>query len=121
MKVWSRRLLIVLFVVFWLILLLLPSLAFVLARNGQVQIGDTDGRYWRLFLLQDTDSEGVGLERAQAVSPPVGSPQNIVCRMTTVAYWMWSGEGPGVSYCQCIDSATGNMTDIVPPACMSID
>ena len=62
MKVWLRRLLLLLFVLFWLALILMPTVAFILARNGQIQIGRSDGRHWRLFLVQEADMEGLGLE-----------------------------------------------------------
>ena len=45
MKRWPRRVLILLFVLAWLGVLLLPTLAVVLARNGQIQLGDSDGRH----------------------------------------------------------------------------
>ncbi len=125
MKVWVRRLSLVLFALFWLALILTPTLAFVLARNGQVQIGRTEGRHWRLFLLQEANAEGLGLERGGPVSPPFDAPDGIGCLKTSVVYWMWSGPNGssgdrlGTSYCQCTDS-DGNLADVVPPACMII-
>lgn len=121
MKVWLRRLLLLLFVLFWLALLLTPTLAFVLARNDQVQIGRSDGRHWRLFLVQEANTEGVGLERGRPVSPPGNAPESTACLQTTVSYWMWSGEGQETAYCQCADATTGDLVDIIPPACLTIE
>lgn len=116
MNVWLRRLLMLLFVLFWLVVILAPTLAFVLARNGQVQIGESDGRHWRLFLIQEAEAEGIGLERGRVVPPPLEAPPGVDCLRTTVDYWMWTGEGAPVTYCQCADP-TGEIIDVVPPAC----
>lgn len=116
MRVWLRRLLILLFVLFWLVLILTPTLAFVLARNGQIQLGRAEGRHWRLFLLQDVDTEGLGLERGSPVAPPLEAP-DARCLRTTVDYWLWTGESTPADYCQCVDAATGAATAAVPPAC----
>jgi len=121
MKIWLRRLLMLIVVLFWLALILTPTLAFVLARNGQVQIGRADGRHWRLFLVQEGRAEGLGLERGRPLPPPVGAPDGIACSRTSVSYWMWAGEAVATSYCQCIDSVTGYPTDFIPTACMTIE
>lgn len=105
-----------LIIVLWLAIMMLPMLAFVLARNGQVQLGDSDGRHWRLFLLQEAEAEGLGLERGRPVAPPLDAP-GASCLQTSVSYWMWTGEGQDVIYCQCADAATGNRLPQVPPAC----
>jgi len=118
MRVWPRRLLILLFILFWLAVMLFPTLAVVLARNGQLQLGDTDGRHWRLFLLQEADFEGLGLERARPVAPPLSAP-SASCTQTTVSYWLWAGEGQGANYCRCIDADSGADLPDVPPACQT--
>ena len=118
MNRWLRRGLIVLFVLFWLGVMLFPTLAVVLARNGQLQLGDSNGRHWRLFLLQEPDFEGLGLERARPVAPPLAAP-SAACLRTTVSYWLWAGEGQGADYCQCVDPASGAAVPDVPPACQA--
>lgn len=118
MNVWLRRSLMLLFAIFWLALILTPTLAFVLARNGQVQVGQTDGRHWRLFLVQEADTEGVGLERARPVAAPDDAQDSVQCLQTSINYWMWSGEGPSATFCQCVDMAAGAIADITPPACL---
>jgi hypothetical protein len=112
-----RRFLLLLFALLWLALLLLPTLAVVLARNGQIQIGRSEGRHWRLFLLHDTDAEGLGLERGQPVAPPPDAPAGARCLRVSVGYWLWAGEGQGAAYCQCQDETTGESLPIVPPVC----
>lgn len=118
MNVWLRRFLILLFILFWLALILAPTLAFVLARNGQVQLGPNEARHWRLFMLQQADVEGLGLERGRPVSPPGDAPESVQCLQTTIDYWMWNGEGEPTSYCQCLDTTSGMIVDSVPPACL---
>lgn len=112
-----RRFLLILIALFWLLLLLLPTLAVTLARNGQIQLGSSEGRHWRLFLLQDSDTEGLGLERGRSVAPPPGAPAGAQCLRVTVGYWLWAGEGQGVAYCQCQDETTGESLSLVPLAC----
>jgi hypothetical protein len=117
MNKWLRRALILLIILIWLVLLMTPALAFVLARNGQFQIGPTDGRHWRLFLLSDADAEGLGLERSRQVASPIEAPPSVRCLRTSVNYWMWTGIGSNTDFCQCADSATGEMTNFQAPAC----
>ena len=118
MNVWLRRGLMLLFALFWLAIILTPTLAFILARNGQVQIGEMDSRHWRLFMLQDADTEGIGLERAKPVDAPADMAESVKCLKTTIDYWMWRGEGMPAAYCQCADSTTGAVVDVTPPACL---
>jgi hypothetical protein len=118
MNVWLRRLLMLLIVLVWFAIMISPALAFILARNGQFQIGPTDGRHWRVFLVQEADAEGLGLERSKPVAPPGDAPESVSCLQTSVDYLMWIGVGFNVDYCQCTDAATGDMTDFVPPACL---
>jgi len=112
---WPRRLLLLLIAVAWLAILTLPTLAFFLARNGQLQLGDSDGRHWRLFLLQEARTEGLGLERGRPVAPPLDAP-DAFCLKTSVNYWMWAGQAQDVAYCQCA-AATGASLPLTPPAC----
>ncbi len=120
MNVWVKRLLMGLFVLVWLVLMITPAMAFVLAARGQLQLGPQDGRHVRVFLLEDADAEGVGLERARPVAPPqdaVGAS----CLQNSVSYWIWSGErddSQDVSFCQCFGPDGGALpASVVPSAC----
>lgn len=118
MNVWVKRLLVGLFVLLWIVLLFTPGLAFILAARGQLQVGPQDGRHVRIFLLEDTEEEGLGLERAR----PVAAPQDAVgasCLQTTVSYWFWSGsdDSQDVSFCQCVGPDGGALPSVVPDAC----
>ena len=118
MKRWPRRVLMLVIVLVWLAVVLFPTLAVVLARNGQLQLGDSDGRHWRLFLLQEPEFEGLGLERARPVAPPLAAP-SAACLATSVSYWLWAGEGQDALYCQCTDPASGATVPDIPPACQT--
>ncbi|MFO7664156.1 MAG: hypothetical protein R6X18_16390 [Chloroflexota bacterium] len=117
MKRWVRRVVIFILVLFWLGIMLVPTFAFVLARNGQIQVGDSNHRHWRVFLLQEAQAEGLGLERARTVAVPDNAPVTARCLKTTINYWMWSGSGEDVTFCRCLDSLTGSTLALSPPAC----
>lgn len=120
MSKWIKRLLVALFLVVWLLIMLTPTLAVVLARNEQLQWGSPDGPHTRLFLLREAKNEGLGLERARAVAPPVDVADSVSCLRTTVQYWMWTPgvENQPVTYCQCVDAATGGAIPELPPSCL---
>lgn len=103
----------------WLVLLLTPGFAFVLARSGQIQLGDAGGRHWRVFLVQSAEAEGIGLERAAPIDPPATAGQAVNCLRTTVSYWTWAGEANSVAYCQCRDVTTGLLDEAPPPVCQT--
>ena len=96
--------------------MLLPTMAFMLSRNGQMHLGDSDGRHWRLFLLQDAEAQSLGLERGRPVEPPLEAP-SASCLKTTVTYWMWVGEGQDTVYCACVAPAGASIPQ-TPPACI---
>ena len=81
-------------------------------------MGGSGGRRGRLFLLQERVLEGLGLERTLLVAPPLSAPA-AVCLQTSVAYWLWAGEGQDARYCQCTDPANGATIADVPPACQT--
>ena len=95
-----------------------PRVAVVRAGSGQSHRGNGEGRHWRLFLLQEPDFEGLGLERARPVAPPLAAP-SAACMATSVSYWLWAGEGQDALYCQCTDPATGAAVPDTPPACQT--
>ncbi len=119
MNTWVKRILIGLALAGWVLILLTPTLAVVLARNGQIQLGSSDGPHTRLFMLQEADNEGMGLERARSVPVPDGAADSIMCLRTTVTYWMWTPgiENQPADYCQCLDTATGAVAGVTSPAC----
>jgi hypothetical protein len=89
----------------------LPLLAFTLAARNQLQWGEPGRNHIRLFLIQESDAEGIGLELARMVSD---SP---ACLETRVRYLMWSGAPDNVTFCQCMDEQSGAALSATPGAC----
>lgn len=120
MNIWLKRILVGLLLILWLLIMISPTLAVVLARSGQLQLGTPDGPHTRLFLLPDANNEGLGLERAREVPPPTGVAESVICLQTSVRYWMWTpgAENQPVDYCQCIDTASGSAIAEQSPACL---
>lgn len=75
----------------------LPIVAFTLAEKRELSLGDDI----RLFLVQEPDAEGVGLEWARP------SRQQANCTQTSVTYLLWEGQSENTTYCQCYDGRSG--------------
>lgn len=106
MKKWLRRFTYLLIIIVWLFFMSLPALAFFVSMNGQVQIGNDTRNHLRIFLLEDAEEEGVGIEWTR----PIRS--NHSCSRTNITYLLWEGETEPIRYCQCFDELTG---DVLPP------
>ena len=92
-------------------LLSLPLLAFSLAARNQLQWGVAEGDHIRLFLIQEIDAEGIGVELARMAS------DNPACLETDVRYFMWSGAPENTRYCQCRNAASGELLSSTTGAC----
>jgi hypothetical protein len=110
MKKWGGRFVYLLILVIWLLVMSFPIVAAVLASRGQIEFG-TEGstNRVRLFLVQDREQEGVGLEWTRDIGD--GS-----CRQGRILYAMWKGSGDNAQYCTCYDSE-GALIENVPGAC----
>ncbi len=102
MKPWLRRISYFLIILVWLVIMLFPITAFVLSTRGQINLGQNPKRHVRLFMVQEEDSNGVGVEWARR------SRRNSDCALTSVRYILWEGDEEPVSFCQCFDSDTGD-------------
>jgi hypothetical protein len=111
MKRLMRRLGYAIFISVWLLLILFPVGAFMLATKGQLEIGSESGSHLRLFLLQEKNSQGVVVEWVRS------SRVNSDCRQGTVTYLLWEGSGDNVVYCQCTDPVTGSFLPSTIEAC----
>jgi hypothetical protein len=100
MKRWLRRLFALLLLFVWLLIMLFPVVAVLLATQNQIEVGREQGRHLRLFLLQEREQQGIGIEWSRPAAPPAVDTR---CRQTRLIYLMWVGEGDNVSYCQCFD------------------
>jgi hypothetical protein len=111
MNPWLRRIVYLLVILVWLILMSLPLFSFVLAARNQIQMGSTEGNHIRIFLVQEKDAEGLGLEIKSLDSTNPG------CAETSVRYFMWAGKPENVTFCQCVDPATGDALSAIQGAC----
>jgi hypothetical protein len=106
MKQWLKRAGYLLVILLWLVLVSFPVVAFLLATQGQLQIGDESSGL-RLFLLQDADSQGLGLQWTRPYENPE-NPDPTTCTRTLLRYWLWEGGGTdqNLDYCQCFNPQT---------------
>lgn len=100
MKRWLRRLVYFLIALLWLLIMVFPIFAFTLATRGEMNWGQEGGRQVRLFLLQEKDVDGIGLQ----ISRP--QTDNPTCINTRVSYFLWEGTGQNSQYCSCADGTT---------------
>jgi len=90
-----------------------PIGAAILASNGQIEVGSQQTAYHiRLFLVQERDQEGVGIEWSRQADIKG-------CRQGTISYVMWEGRAENAHYCTCTDAA-GSVIRSDPGAC-SVD
>lgn len=110
MKTTSRRVVYFILLLLWLIVVLFPAFAVVLASRQQIQLGSDPQRHVRIFLLQEPATRGVGVEW---VRPAAGSPG---CAQTRLAYLVWRGEGENARFCSCFDN-DGEFVNSHPGSC----
>ncbi len=96
-KALLKRLFTAILIALWLILMAFPIVAFVLATQGEIQIGSGHRSNLRIFLVQGTESKGVGLQWSRSVSGPGD------CLRTSLRYVLWEGSNRAQnnSYCVC--------------------
>jgi hypothetical protein len=103
MNPWLRRLLYGVIFIIWLVVMSFPVFAFLLATQGEIQFGNEPRSHLRLFLLQEPDVGGIGVEWTRSFL------RQPTCSQTTVTYVLWEGEGDNVSFCHCYDALTGEL------------
>jgi hypothetical protein len=91
-----KRLLAFMFIILWLAFMAFPIVAFLLATQGEIQLGDIHRSNLRIFLVQESDNKGVGFQWSRSVSGP-GE-----CLLTSLNYILWEGSGKGQSNSYCI-------------------
>jgi len=110
MNRWLRRFIYLLVTLAWLCLMSFPAIAVILAIQGQIQVGN-DLRHLRVFMLEDPDVQGIGVEWTRPLRRQQG------CSRTTVNYLLWEGEGENVAFCQCYDPQTGDSLPMELQSC----
>lgn len=99
-----RRFAYALILIFWLALMLLPTLAIILAVRGELMIGDDQESNVRLFMVTEDEAKGIGFQRVRKANA-----ESEDCYQTSIRYLLWEGQDSGlnVSYCTCRDPETG--------------
>jgi hypothetical protein len=103
MTIWLRRLGYMAIILLWLVTMTFPLIAFILATRTEIELGDSSRSHIRIFMVQDPDLQGVGLETSRRVNA------NPLCLKTNVAFFLWQGASANqnASFCQCYDEESG--------------
>lgn len=81
--------------VFLIILGLIPFFGCRLVTQGVLQFGNEHGRFLNIFMLQEPDQEGIGMQWSRAFD------EEAQCTRTKVRYYMFVGEGENSDFCEC--------------------
>lgn len=111
MNPWLRRILYLLVLIIWFVIMTFPFFAVFLASRGEIQLGHDTQQHVRIFLIQERNAEGIGIERVRPL------PDTQTCTQTHVQYIMWAGKGENVIYCQCADTSTETTLPIDTAIC----
>jgi hypothetical protein len=111
MNTWPRFIGCFLLILIWLFFISLPIFAFTLAARQQIQLGSDERSHLRIFLLQEKDAKGIGIELARPFST------NPPCSQTSVRFFMWAVPSKNVTFCQCYDPQTNDNLPAVPGVC----
>jgi hypothetical protein len=112
MNRWLRRSIYTVITLLWLVVMLLPAFAFLLAARGELQVGSSRQNQVRFFMLQQPDADGVGIEWTR----PIRQQNQTICTRTSVRYLLWEGEGEPVNTCRCY-TETGEVMAAEQAAC----
>lgn len=111
MVIWARRLLYFVLIVIWLLVMAFPVVAVVLATQGEIRVTldrEPLPRQLRLFLIQERQQEGLGLEWT--------TPATDSCYEGHISYFMWQGQGENSVFCTCVGEA-GSVVFSAPGTC----
>lgn len=107
----AKKLGIVILVTVWFILIMMPTFAIFLASRQQIDV-DIGNTKLRIFLLQQANAEGLGIESTHP------SKVNANCQQTSVRYLMWVGESENVIFCHCQDPQTNSSIPAFNGSCL---
>lgn len=97
MKRTYRRIFYAVLLLLWLVVMLVPVFAVVLATRQQIEVGSGTQRHIRVFLVQETVARGVGVEWTRPARDRAD------CTQSRLLYLMWHGQGENASFCTCYD------------------
>lgn len=78
-----------------LLLALLPYFGCRLITQGVLQFGNETGNFLNIFLLQEPDKEGLGVQWTRSFD------DEAICTRSTVRYFMFDGEAENLDFCEC--------------------
>ncbi len=112
---WLKRLGCFLLIILWVVAMIFPTFAFVLAGTGQIQLGSEQGSHIRFFMVQEADVDGIGV---QVKRPSSGSDPN-QCYQNNLIYLLWEGNttGKNSSFCTCYDPDTNAPLPVLENSC----
>lgn len=95
----ARRLGCALLLVLWFLLLLTPCLFIVLITQREIVLAHSNvpNDDFRVWLIQEADQRGLAVSNSRRVS----APNNVVCTLTDVRFFLWKGKGDPNQYCSC--------------------
>ena len=82
-------------ILFLLVIGIIPIFTCRLITLGTVQLGSEDGNFLNIYMLQDPEQEGVGVQWTRSFD------EEAVCTRTKVRFFMFAGEGENLDYCSC--------------------
>ncbi|MCA9936021.1 MAG: hypothetical protein H6662_10030 [Ardenticatenaceae bacterium] len=99
MRRWFRKIVYLVALLLWMSLISLPFFAVLVASRGEVHL-----RNARVFLVQERDLQGVGIDWQRPLPPSLNLSPSSTCTKTNVTYLMWEGQAENTAYCSCDDS-----------------
>ena len=82
-------------VLFLIVIGIIPIFACRLITNGVLQFGNEHRNFLNIFMLQEPEQEGIGVQWSRAFD------DEAICTRTTVRYYMFEGEGENLDFCSC--------------------
>lgn len=86
----------------WIIILLVFPCAFVtllVEKELIFSLGDLPDEELRIFLLNDQESRGIGVQRPDMYSEEEGQ----YCILIITDYFLWDGDADGLTHCNCYE------------------
>ena len=82
-------------IIFLIVIGTLPIFACRLVTTGVLQFGNEQGNFLNIFMLQEPEQEGIGVQWSRSFD------DEAICTSTSVRYFMFEGEGENLDYCSC--------------------
>ncbi|MFT5193104.1 MAG: hypothetical protein ACI9EW_000911 [Cellvibrionaceae bacterium] len=82
-------------IIFLIIMGIIPIFACRLVTQGVLQFGNDQNRFLNIFMLQEPDQEGIGVQWTRAFD------DEAMCTQSSVRYFMFVGEGENFDRCEC--------------------